>query len=135
PGIYNDGDTTYYRNYRVGNDIISTNTLIWDTIPACATYVSSNPPGAITGNVICWNLGDLHGGQTGEVSYVVSAATCAGGSTVHNHAAAGSDNAQAVSSNDAPFDVVQPLTKTASPATVSPGSQTTYTMTFNYKGG
>jgi len=134
-GFYSDGGLAYWDNFHIGTDIQAKAVTVWDTIPACMSYVplSAVPAATIAGQLISWNLGSLLPGTSGTVSFKAKAASCATG-TVTNNAGAGGSNTQPVASS-AGVQVIQPLVKSASAATAAAGSNLTYSIVYTASGG
>lgn len=51
----------------------ATNVVLSDPLPSGVQYVSSNPPGSVSGNTISWNLGTVEAGQTVNATITVKA--------------------------------------------------------------
>lgn len=51
----------------------ATNVMLTDTLPSGVQYVSSNPPGNVSGNTVSWNLGNVEAGQTVNATITVKA--------------------------------------------------------------
>jgi len=51
----------------------ATNVVLTDPLPSGVQYVSSNPPGSVSGNTISWNLGTLEAGATANATITVKA--------------------------------------------------------------
>ncbi len=134
-GFYSDGGLAYWDNFHIGTDIQASAVTVWDTIPACMSYVagSASPAAAVAGQLISWSLGSLLPGASGTVSFKAKAATCAVGA-VANSASAGGSNTQAVASS-ASVQVIQPLVKSASAATAATGASLTYSIAYTASGG
>ena len=134
-GFYSDGGLASWDNFHIGSDIMAKGVTVWDTLPACMSYVagSASPAASVAGQLISWNLGSLSPGTSGSVSFKAAASACAAG-TVTNTASAMAGNAQQVASS-AGVQVIQPLVKSASAASLAAGANLTYALAYTATGG
>lgn len=112
----------------------STNTMIWDTLPAGVAFVSSVPPPSLSlAPLYSWNLGTV---APNASATVLMAAIINSGTQLevkHNTATASADLTQPFASNDAPVTILIPganLTKSVSKAQAMPGDTLTYILTY-----
>jgi uncharacterized repeat protein (TIGR01451 family) len=133
-GVYNDGNCNQYDNFRIGDDIQALNVRLWDTLPACVSFVASTPTATVNGQLLSWNVGNMDGGQTGQIRYSVNTASCAPGTVVPNLASAKADNSRP-RTDDSAITIILPVQKSVSPGTASPGDTVTYSIVYTATGG
>lgn len=133
-GVYNDGNCNQYDNFRIGDDIQALGVRLWDTLPACVSYVGSVPAATVNGQLLSWNVGNVEGGQTGQVRYTVNTSGCAPGSVVPNLASLKAENSRLGTSASA-ITVILPVQKSVAPGQASPGDTVTYSIVYTATGG
>ncbi len=71
-GPTNASTVTFTLSYANAGPGVALASVLTDTLPTGATYVSSTPGGAYAGGKVTWSLGDLGKGAAGSVSVTVS---------------------------------------------------------------
>ena len=125
-------------NLKIFTPVPATNIRVWDTLPACVTFVNCDQGCVSGGGVVTWNFPGVEGNTVNTVSFWVTADMCANNTVVTNKASVDSDEpAPPVLSNDATVVVgamdsaTFTATKTATPTfTNTPTLTMTYTSSY-----
>ncbi len=113
----------------------ATNIRIWDTLPACMTFIGANQGGTYNGGtgIVSWSFPGVQGNTVNTVSFWASVDTCANNSVITNKGGADSDEpAPAVISSPATVVVgalPTPTVTITKTFTATPTSTSTATMT------
>jgi len=127
--------TIEYKN--VGTDV-ATNVVIEDRLPGEVTFISASLNGAVSSNVVSWDLGSIPSGASGAVFVSVKVnSPLTDGTILHNPASISSNETQSVSTIADVTVLSHPLlelNKTAALPHVSPGDELTYTIEYKNRG-
>lgn len=120
-------DYDRYDNLKIFSPAPATAVRVWDTVPACTTYISCSGGSGCSqsGGLVTWNLGNL-GYEYGRLTMTVRAEACANNSVITN--TAGID-----SNEPAPPVISNPATVIVGPIdspTFTPTRTATPTPTF-----
>jgi len=113
----------------------ATNIRIWDTLPACMTFIGANQGGTYSAGtgLVSWSFAGVQGNTVNTVSFWASVDTCANNSVITNVSGADSDEpAPAVISTPATVVVgalPSPTVTITRTSTATPTSTLTATMT------
>lgn len=123
-------DYDRYDNLKIFSPAPATSVRVWDTVPACTTYIScaGGTGCSQSGGLVTWNLGNL-GYEYGRLTMTVRADSCANGTVVTNFAGIDSNEpAPPVISNPATV-VVGPLDSPTATSTRTATPTPTFTAT------
>lgn len=106
----------YYDNLKIFEPVPATNSGIWDTVPACMTYLNGSAGGTYNAgtSVVSWNTGTIYN-ETGQVWFRAIAGAACSGSVITNRAF---------------MDSAEPPVPVTAVATVIVGTGETPTPTF-----
>lgn len=128
------GTVTFTVDYENAGNETATGVTIHVPIPPGTSYVIGSAPGAVfTGTELVWTIGEVEPGESGQVTFQVTASTLLDeGDSITANAAVGSNEEGFVQSDPAvtaiTTDPFISLTKSSSPAAIVAGNEITYTL-------
>ncbi len=138
PGdVYPLGASTYTLNFTNTGNTTATGVSLSDMLPPALDYVAG---GALAGNVVTWNHGDLTAGASGVVTFTGRVkVSVAPDQIISNTASIAASNAASDISNSVSNSVIWPellLSKAVAPVgVVLPGTPVTYTLYYTNPNG
>jgi uncharacterized repeat protein (TIGR01451 family) len=137
-GVQVDQVEDWFDNFKVFGPGPATNARIYDTLPACTTFIDCSGPSTCSYNagtrIVLWNLPmPLDDVQGATVSCRVIADLCSGGTILNNYGCMDSDESDPPLCSNVATVYVTPATPTITPTfTATPTYTKTFTSTPTY---